>query len=212
MIVNPKIFDYIEQCILPKYESFDKAHGREHVDRVIENSLSIASDYDVDVDKVYVIAAYHDIGLHQGRENHEKHSAEVLRSDSKLEKWFSKDEIILMSEAIEDHRASNDYVPRNIYGKIVSEADRDLDYIIILTRIVQYSLEHFPNYTLEQHYARAYDHMQKKYGENGYLKLWLDTEINRKNLSMIRSALRSEERFKTDFVHVFNKCSEEALY
>ena len=39
------------------YDRFDKAHNKEHIDRVIKNSLSIAKDYDVDMSKVYVIAA-----------------------------------------------------------------------------------------------------------------------------------------------------------
>lgn len=32
-----------------------------------------------------------------------------------------------MKEAVEDHRASSSRQPRSIYGKIVAEADRDID-------------------------------------------------------------------------------------
>jgi len=203
MSVNLEILEHIQQNILPKYEHFDNAHNPQHAERVIQNSLSIAKDYDVDINKVYVIAAYHDVGLAQGRKDHEKNSAAFLLSDSALAKWFSKDELILMAEAIEDHRASNDHAPRSIYGRIVSEADRDIEYVTILTRVIQYSIEHYPSYTQEEHFVRSYNHLQDKYGEGGYLKLWLDTERNRRNLQELREAMASVDRFKADFMRIF---------
>ncbi|MCL2703954.1 MAG: HD domain-containing protein [Defluviitaleaceae bacterium] len=206
MAIRHEIVNYVMQNILPKYESFDEAHNLEHVNRVIKNSLSIASDYSLDINKVYIIAAYHDIGLSQGRTNHEKTSAALLLLDTKLKEWFSDDELRLMSEAVEDHRASNSYEPRSIYGKIVSEADRDIEYITILTRIIQYSLDNYPEFSFEQHFTRSYEHIRDKYGENGYLKLWLDTEINRKNLHEVRRAVASLENFKADFENVFYTC------
>ena len=110
-----------------------------------------------------------------------------------------------MADAIQDHRASNENEPRNIYGKIVSEADRDLEFNIILTRVIQYSFDHYPLYTLEQHYERSYTHMKEKYGEGGYLKLWLDAQPNRDNLTEIRAVLADPVKFKSAFVSV---CSE----
>lgn len=209
MEINPEILQYVSQHILPKYEHFDKAHNTAHADKVIQNSLKIAADYDVDIDKVYVIAAYHDTGLIHGRGDHEKHSAKLLLADLTLLSWFSADELTLMAEAIEDHRASSDNEPRSIYGKIVSEADRDIEYMTILARIVQFSLENYKDFTVEQHYARTYEHMQEKYGENGYLKLWLDTEDNRNNLIKLREVLRDEKRFRADFYEVFERCGFE---
>ena len=40
----------------------------------------------------------------------------------------------MIGEAVEDHRASLPYEPRSLYGKIISEADRDLDFERILKR------------------------------------------------------------------------------
>ena len=206
MMVNPKIISYIQQNIVPQYSCFDKAHNLEHVNKVIQNSLFIAADYDVDIDKVYVVAAYHDVGLSQGRKNHEKTSAVILMTDLKLREWFSENELFLMSEAVEDHRASNDCEPRSIYGKIVSEADRDIEYMTILKRTIQYSLENYSEYNIEQHYSCTYEHIQNKYGEGGYLKLWLDTEINRRNLQELRKMITSHERLRTDFEIIFAEC------
>lgn len=43
-----------------------------------------------------------------------------------------------MSEAIEDHRASLEYIPRSIYGKIISSADRNTSIEDILKRTYEY--------------------------------------------------------------------------
>lgn len=206
MLVNQEIVNYIQQNIIPKYTYFDKAHNLEHVNKVIQNSLSIANEYDADLNKAYTIAAYHDLGLIQGRENHEKASADLLIADLKLKEWFSENELILMAEAVEDHRASNDYEPRSIYGKIISEADRDIEYFTILKRTIQYGLDNYKSNDFEQHLSRAYEHIQNKYGENGYLKLWLDTEVNRHNLQELRSMIVSYEKFIIDFKKIFNEC------
>ena len=206
MSIRTDVLDYIKEHILPKYESFDKAHNTSHVNKVIENSLSIAKNYDVDINKVYIIAAYHDLGLSKGRKEHEKHSALFLLSDSKLREWFSDDELILMAEAVEDHRASNEHEPRSIYGKIVSEADRDIDYGTILMRTVHTGMNDFPNHTHEELYTRTREHIKEKYGENGYMKLWLDTEPNRSNLAEIRENLKNIDKFKIDFYTTLREC------
>lgn len=57
---------------------------------------------------VYVIAAYHDIGHHIDAKSHEIISAQILSEDKKLKKFFSEEQIMVMKEAIEDHRASKD--------------------------------------------------------------------------------------------------------
>lgn len=208
MSVSHEILLYMQNNIIPAYASFDKAHDLQHVDRVIQNSLSIALSYEINLNMVYVIAAYHDIGLKNGRDNHEKSSAVFLLSDTKLRDWFSEEEITTMAEAVEDHRASSDYEPRSIYGKIISEADRDIEYVTILTRCIQYGLKNYPQYDIEQHFTRIYEHIKDKYGENGYLKLWLNTEKNEKQLKEIRKILRSKDRIRADFKRIYDACTQ----
>ena len=208
MEINPDILNYIQQYIIPQYVFFDKAHNLEHVNKVIKNSLAISLAYKVDINKVYIIAAYHDVGLSYGRESHEKSSAVYLRSDDKLKEWFSEEEMVAMSEAIEDHRASNDYEPRSIYGKIVAEADRDIECERILTRVIQYSLKNYPDYDFEKHLTRCYEHLCDKYSEGGYLKLWLSTESNERNLQELRSMITSKEKLRPDFERIFLECTE----
>ena len=59
--MNSSLKQYIEEQILPRYDSFDAAHQRDHVLKVIAQSAELAKHYNVDADMVYVIAAYHDL-------------------------------------------------------------------------------------------------------------------------------------------------------
>ena len=201
--MNQECIDYIESEILPRYASFDKAHQNDHVERVIQESLRLAQFYEVNPDMVYVIAAYHDVGLVEERERHHLVSGCLLQADRKLCNWFSEEEIRVMKEAVEDHRASNKHEPRSIYGKIVSEADRVIDAETTFRRTVQSGLSHYPEMSPEEHYLRFRDHLITKYGEGGYLKLWIPQSDNAERLQEIRTILKDEEQLRNIFVKLF---------
>lgn len=203
MKMDQECIDYVESEILPRYASFDKAHQNDHVDRVIQESLRLAQYYEVNPDMVYVIAAYHDVGLVEGRERHHLVSGSLLQADQKLRNWFSEEEIQLMKEAVEDHRASNKHEPRSIYGKIVSEADRVIDAETTFRRTVQYGLSHYPEMIPEEHYLRFRDHLITKYGEGGYLKLWIPQSDNAERLQEIRGILKDEVQLRNIFMKLF---------
>ena len=80
-MVRKEIRDYIEQHILPRYETFDAAHRTDHATTVIERSMKLARHYEVNEEMVYVVAAYHDIGLEFGREMHHRESARLVMED-----------------------------------------------------------------------------------------------------------------------------------
>ncbi|MBR2301854.1 MAG: HD domain-containing protein [Bacteroidaceae bacterium] len=103
MNVNSKLKEYVEREIIPRYDNFDKAHQRNHVIEVIRQSMQLAQLYDVNVNMVYAIAAFHDTGLCRGREYHHIASAAILRDDKMIDELFSADEINIMAEAIEDN-------------------------------------------------------------------------------------------------------------
>ena len=81
------------------------------MEKVIEESLKLAFHYEVDSAMVYTIAAYHDLGLCEGREFHHIVSGKILLADETLRQWFTDDQMLEMKEAIEDHRASNKQAP-----------------------------------------------------------------------------------------------------
>ena len=142
--MNKELERYIEREIIPRYENFDAAHRTDHVRTVIAQSLELAAHYDADADMVYTVAAYHDTGLANGRERHHIDAGRILAADTELRRWFSEEQIAVMRDAVEDHRASSDGEPRTIYGRIVAEADRVIDPETIIRRTVQYGLAHCP--------------------------------------------------------------------
>ena len=89
---------YIETEIIPRYEHFDKAHSLSHVRTVIEESLALAKEYDVNESMAYTIAAYHDTGLCRDRATHHLVSGEILKQDTTLRQWFNEEEIETMRE------------------------------------------------------------------------------------------------------------------
>ena len=195
---------YIEKEIIPLYTTFDKAHQTEHVRNVIEESLKLAKYYPVTTTMVYTIAAFHDIGLCQGREYHHIVSGEMIRNNQTLRQWFNEEQITIMAEAVEDHRASNKHIPRSIYGKIVAEADRLISPHSILLRTIQYGLSHYPKLKKEEQYLRFCEHLQEKYAEGGYLKLWIPESENAKQLEELRKIIKDKEQLRKTFDLLFN--------
>ena len=150
--MNRELEQYIERTVIPRYEGFDRAHGTEHVRTVIARSLALARHYDVSTEMVYAVAAYHDTGLAFGRERHHIDAGRILFEDRELRRWFSEEQLRVMREAVEDHRASSDHAPRSIYGRIVAEADRCIEPLTILRRTIQYGLAHYPQLDRQGHY------------------------------------------------------------
>lgn len=196
---------YIYEKIIPQYINFDKAHQVDHVEYVIEESLKLALHYEVDPSMVYTIAAYHDLGLCEGREFHHIVSGKMLLADETLRRWFTDDQMQQMTEAIEDHRASNKYAPRSIYGKIVAEADRMIDPEVTLRRTVQYGFSHYPEMNQEQQYERFCKHLADKYAEGGYLKLWIPQSQNAVRLAELRRLIEDEDKLREVFDRLYLK-------
>lgn len=194
-----QIQEYIEQEILPRYAAFDRAHKIDHAQTVIAESLSLASHYDVDPRMVYVAAAYHDLGLCEGRELHHIASGRIIRADQTLRQWFSAAQIEVIACAAEDHRASSDHEPRSIYGRIVAEADRVIDPEVTLRRTVQYGLTNYPQLNTEEQYTRFCAHLQDKYAEGGYLRLWIPESKNSARLAELRHIIANKELLRQTF-------------
>ena len=60
--MKEELVKYIENEIFPLYNRNEEGHGINHIKTVIKRSLEIAKNYDVDLNIVYVVASYHDIG------------------------------------------------------------------------------------------------------------------------------------------------------
>lgn len=198
--VTPELRRYVEHDILPLYDAFDAAHRRDHAEAVMARSMALWRHYPaLRADMVYLVAAYHDVGLDEGREHHHEVSARRLLADTKLRRWFTPEELALMAEAVEDHRASADRRPRSLYGCIVAEADRLIDPDTVIRRTVQYGLSHYPGLSREQHYARMCEHLGRKYAAGGYLQLCLPESPNAAPLARLRALIADEGRLRAAF-------------
>lgn len=194
--LNEKLVEYIEKKIFPLYDRNEFAHGINHIKTVIRRSLELADGYDVDFNIVYTVAAYHDLGHFIDRKRHEIISAEMFMKDENIKRWFADEQRMVIKEAIEDHRASCNHVPRTIYGKIVSTADRTItDIDNTIKRSYTYGKKNYIGLSEEEQFDKVYEHLVEKYGENGYAKVYLEDKEFDEAVNKLRQALENREEF-----------------
>ena len=198
------LVEFIETQILPQYAQFDKAHNLQHVQKVIRSSLDLARKMGADLDMAYAIAAYHDLGLSGPRAVHHITSGKILIQDMRLKRWFSSEQLRMMKEAVEDHRASASRAPRNIYGKIVAEADRDIQPETVIRRTIQYGMSNYPQLDREGHWRRFMEHMNEKYSVNGYIRLWIPGSENERQLNELRRLICQPNLMRPVFDRIFD--------
>ena len=197
--------EYVETKILPQYNNFDKAHNLTHVQRVIDNAMQLAASTGADANMVYVAAAYHDLGMGGPRAIHHITGGKILMADCQLRRWFSEKQIIIMKEAVEDHRASAAKAPRSLYGKIVAEADRDLEPYVVFRRAVQFGLKNYPEKNRMEQWERFFSHVSSKYGSGGYIHLWIPGSPNEMNLRKVRNIIANVPVLRQMFYTIYDQ-------
>lgn len=198
IIPSLDLVEFVETKILPQYSAFDSAHNLSHVNSVIKRSLALVNTTGADVNMVYVVAAYHDLGMSGPRAMHHILGGRILATDARLRKWFTPDQITIMKEAIEDHRASASRAPRGIYGKIVAEADRDMSPDVVFRRAIQFGLAKYDADETSQwlHFKK---HMDEKYSSHGYIRLWINGSKNEALLKEVRAIIADPIKLKAEF-------------
>lgn len=210
---------YIYDEIVPRYSSFDDAHKEDHAVTVISQAMKLMKDRDdwlacrqcaddvwkAEIDQAMLLtaAACHDLGLVNGRDRHHLDSGEIIRNDHRLCEWFSEEQIEIIAQAAEDHRASGKMPPRSIYGMLVAEADRVIDGETIIRRTIQFGLKHYPDLDMEGHIQRAVDHLNEKYGRGGYLKLWIPWSDNAAHLKALQDLIADDTALREEVVRVY---------
>lgn len=192
-MINKALKQYIKVMVIPSYENFDKGHDLNHICYVIKKSLKLGEAYGVDMDMVYTVAAYHDIGLIKGRKNHAASSAAILYNDRNLRRWFDEQQMLIMEEAVKSHSSSLREEPKTIYGKIIYHADRNLEAEVVVYRAMMFGFKYYPDFSLQEHYHRVLKYLQKKYGENGNLVLWLEDQDEKEKLNKLRIMISEKE-------------------
>lgn len=201
---------YIDENIKTNYEKFDDAHNVSHYNFVTNNCVKysnklIEKGIDIDLDIAFIVGAYHDIGLIYGRENHALSSGKIVRNDNMLKKYYSEEDIEIMAQAVEDHSSHLSYTPRNIYGKIVADSDRNNSKYLVFSRPIKYALKNEKELSKEEHINRVYNFVQNKFGRNGFVKYYLDIEDTRKAQSEVWELLDNEKLCKAYIEGLFDE-------
>ena len=197
------LVEFIETQILPQYAQFDRAHNLEHVTRVIRNALDLVRITGADINMVYTIAAYHDLGMSGPRAIHHVTGGKILAKDARLKRWFSAEQIKVMSEAVVDHRASASHAPRSLYGKIIAEADRDIDIDTVFRRAIEFGLANYPEMNEDGQWQRFKQHMDEKYSVNGYMRLWIPGSPNERKLNELRNIIAQPQQLRQNFDRLY---------
>lgn len=214
MICNAPSLDlveFVETNILPQYAQFDRAHNLEHVTRVIRNAMELVRTTGADINMVYVIAAYHDLGMSGPRAVHHLTGGKILAADARLKRWFSAEQIKIMKEAVEDHRASASHSPRSLYGKIIAEADRDIVPEVVFQRAIEFGLANYPDLDDEQQWQRFAKHMDEKYSVNGYIRLWIPGSPNERRLNELRSIIAQPPLLRQHFDRLYKNTKQNTI-
>lgn len=204
--IRESLVRFVQEEILPRYDAFDPGHRRDHAEAVISQALELAAHYDVDTEIIYVAAAYHDLGIVEGRETHHLVSGRIIRADGRLLQWLTQEGVELAAQAAEDHRASSNHAPRTLYGRIIAEADRLIDPETVIRRTVEYGLAHYPELDKAGHWQRTVAHLHEKYAEGGYLKLWIPESRNAARLSELRALIADETALRERFEKYYTLC------
>lgn len=105
----------------------DPAHDFEHVMRVYKNAKKICKKEKVNQKMVLSAVLLHDIVSYSKSDKRSKLSSleSSKKSEQILKKYpFSKEEILVISNAIRDHSFSQGKVPETMEGKILQDSDR----------------------------------------------------------------------------------------
>ena len=217
--IKSELQNYIEEEIIIQYEEFDKAHDLAHVENVIEFALKLSQEFNnVDQNIIYASAAYHDLGLgYKGkdlidnREDHHQYSAKLVKEDRKLKKYFSKDEIELISIACYQHRSSLEEEVTKITSKIIADADLmdGLNIKRMIIRAWNYALENYQQMSISELYDDMYLHLINKYGKDGYayqsLYLKESKELFEEEIKTAQRILAQKNKFKSVFKSLIKK-------
>ena len=204
--VNQELIKYIEEEIFPIYDTFDKGHDLNHIRAVIERALELAKNINgINISIVYASAALHDIGIQVQRKNHALYSGLFVEQNQKLGEFFNSEELKIIKEAVEDHSTSKGIEPRNIYGKIVCDADKDNDLETSLLRAYEFTKRYYPDYSEEECIRNVFEQLQFKFGENGKVRFWINDAKQQEFLERMRQLASNEDEFNNTIKRIINE-------
>lgn len=214
--IRKELLNYIEKEVKSKYKLFDKAHSISHYNFVTKNCVDygkalIEKGFDVNLEIAYVVGAYHDSGIVNGREGHARSSGVIVRNDVKLKEFYDEETIEVIAQAVEDHSSHLEQEPRSIYGKIVGDADRNNSLYLVFSRPVKFGLKNEKENDRQGHIDRVYEFVNNKFGRNGYVKYWLDIPQTREAQEIVWDLLEKEDECKAYIAGILDEITKGKL-
>lgn len=208
--IDKKLKEYIETKILPEYDLNDKGHNQDHINFVLKRAFEISKNYDINYNILYTSVSFHDIACHINRELHEKLSAEVAFNDIFLNEFFCNEEMNIIKEAIEDHRASSKNIPRNIYGKILSSADRKVSIKEYFIASLFFGVEDFNSLDKNKIIEDSYNFAIKKFGKQGYAtnKFYVEDKKYKDFIENLQYLIEHKEEYFNLAEIIFNEVKD----
>lgn len=68
---------------------------------------------------------------------------------------------------------------------------------------MQFGLKHYPGLDKEEHWVRTVEHLEEKYADGGYLKLWIPESPNAARLEELRAIIRDKARLRSVFDRIY---------
>lgn len=169
----------------PYYTGVDKAHGLSHVVKVMFLALKINKALNISrrEDLIIIAAIAHDMFSYTHRETHHLEASRYISTtEDILISRLPTTDIIMISQAVAQHRASYDGPYYGWLSELISAADRGVPNLSSITRRV-YSCAKDTSLifktdnmvlTTESHeelyLERTLLHLKAKYGKNGYAR------------------------------------------
>ena len=151
----------------------DSSHGWNHIEDVARNVLEINRKMTLGLNEEHLVLAalFHDIYSDIDRENHHTLAADWFAKFMIKQNKYNATDIMEMSLAIKEHRASYKGEYSNLLSEVLAAADRgapNLNSSII--RSSKYYLEREPNSDLKTIAENVHKHMLEKFSRTGYMK------------------------------------------
>jgi uncharacterized protein len=153
------------------------------------------------------------LGLKIDRENHELESGKIFAGDSFLKKYFKPEQLKVMREAIEDHRGSRKERPRNIYGEILSDSDRDFDIKVLAKRQLATSIKNCPGFSsFDEHFENCYSYIMKRIDNGGHFNLWTNNPMLVERRAKFEKDFLNKEYAREVYKKEWDKITSDGTY
>lgn len=207
--INYDLMNYLVDSILPVYENkekFDKGHDIMHILDVTKRTCECIADnnYNVDINISIASAIFHDTGMIIERKGHAKHSAHIVKRTKSLKNFFNENEIDIIAKAVADHSTSLRKTPSSLYGKILSDADKDDDVIVYIIRAIEFSKQINHKVDIPDIMSDVYQDLNSRFGENGKVVFYTQSSKILKYKAKTCALINSPELFKQEMESIFN--------